>query len=63
MSIMNRVVGMMYMALLYLPFLYSYMDGCVDSSKGTTLSQNLYSIAYNYVTQQGESAKSIVHNE
>lgn len=45
---------------LYIPLLQQYIAGCVNSSAGTFVSTNLYSVAFNYVTMQGNSASVMV---
>lgn len=48
------------MIYLYIPLFREYISGCVNSSVGTFVSSNLYSIAFNYVTMQGSSASVMV---
>ncbi|KAK8792253.1 hypothetical protein WA171_002505 [Blastocystis sp. BT1] len=54
------VIGVITVILVYVPLLQGYITGCVETSSGTFLTQNLYSLAYNYVTMQGDSAATIV---
>lgn len=55
-----RVIGIITIILIYIPLLQGYITGCVETSSGTFLTHNLYSLAYNYVTMQGDSAATIV---
>lgn len=45
---------------LYIPLFRQYITGCVNTAAGTFVSNNLYSIAFNYVTMQGNSASVMV---
>uniref|UniRef100_A0A7S2RH00 Uncharacterized protein n=1 Tax=Rhizochromulina marina TaxID=1034831 RepID=A0A7S2RH00_9STRA len=43
-----------YVCQIYLPLYNSYVDGCVTGvTNGTFLTENLYSIAYNYAAEDG----------
>ena len=48
------------MIYLYIPLFRQYITGCVNTAAGTFVSNNLYSIAFNYVTMQGNSASVMV---
>lgn len=42
---------------MYIPVYHSYIDGCVvGTANGTLLTNNLYSVAYNYAAQDGNDA-------
>ena len=44
------------LAAVYSPIYNDYLDGCVDGkTNGTFLTENLYSLAYNYASEQGSS--------
>lgn len=45
---------------LYVPIVHNYVTGCVTSNQGTFVTHNLNSVALNYVTMQGDSARVIV---
>ena len=45
---------------VHIPLFQQYIAGCVNSSAGTFVSNNLYSVAFNYVTMQGNSASVMV---
>ncbi len=49
-----------FVVYLYIPLFQQYIAGCVNSSAGTFVSNNLYSVAFNYVTMQGNSASVMV---
>jgi len=48
---------------LYSPSYNSYLHGCVHSHKGTIITANLYSIAYNYASAGGNAQSLIKLNE
>ena len=58
--IMNRLVGIILVVTLYIPIYTDYVTGCVNSATGTFLTKNTYSMAYNYITMQGDSAAVMV---
>ena len=59
-KLINRIIVIITVVLLYLPLYQSYVIGCVDSAMGTFLTKNTYSLAYNYITMQGDSAAVMV---
>lgn len=59
-KLINRIIVIITVVLLYLPLYQSYITGCVNSAVGTFLTKNTYSLAYNYITMQGDSAAVMV---
>eukprot|EP00735_Rhodelphis_limneticus_P003251 TRINITY_DN14706_c0_g1::TRINITY_DN14706_c0_g1_i1::g.21551::m.21551 TRINITY_DN14706_c0_g1::TRINITY_DN14706_c0_g1_i1::g.21551 ORF type:complete len:923 (+),score=242.06,YfhO/PF09586.5/0.00013,rve_3/PF13683.1/0.012 TRINITY_DN14706_c0_g1_i1:56-2770(+) len=48
---------------VYTPLFQEYIDGCVKSNNGTMLTENLYSIAYNYASEDGNTETNEGINE
>ena len=50
-------------ALIYIPIYEQYRAGCVtNTANGTFITENLYSIAYNYAAAEGDAKTYAVQN-
>ena len=59
-SYQSRVFSILLATALYIPLLMNYIDGCVQSDKGSFISRNLNILVSNYISMEAENAITIV---